>query len=377
MVKAYKYRILPTDDQKETLGKWFGSCRFVYNLGLEAKIAAWTSLKKNVSCFDLMKQLTELKHTECPWLKECNAQSLESALTNLDNAYTSFFKGGGFPKFKKRSAQQTMQFRQGTKIKDGKLVLSKLGNLDIIIHRPFFGEIRTVTISKTSTGKYFASILVKTENEIPVKKKVLENTSVGIDVGLKTFATLSDGQKFDNPKYLANQLKRLKVEQRTLARKYKKGVKITEQSKGYQKQKLLVALLHEKISNQRKDFLHKTSTAIVKQFDTICLENLNIGGMVQNSSLSKAISDVGWYEFSRMIEYKCEWYGKNIRYIGRFEPSSKICSNCGAINKELKLSDREWVCSKCSVHHDRDKNAAKNIKNFGLRTKPSIVNVSR
>jgi putative transposase len=219
--------------------------------------------------------------------------------------------------------------------------------------------------------------LVENGKELPKPKKIKEKTTVGIDVGLKTFATLSDGQKFENPKYLHQQLQRLKKEQRTLARRYKRGVKISDQSKGYHKQRLVVAKLHEKISNQRADFLQKTSTAIIKQYDTICLEDLNIAGMIKNKNLAKAISDVSWSEFNRMLEYKAEWYGKNIRYIGRFDPSSKICSVCGTINKELKLSDREWNCEKCSTPHDRDENAAKNIKIFGLRTKPSTVNVSR
>lgn len=371
MLKAYKYCLLPTDEQKQILASWFGSCRFIYNLGLESKIAAWTSLQKNVSCFDLMRQLTELKNTECTWLSECPRQSLESAITNLDNAYTKFFKGGGFPKFKKRSGRQSMQFRQDSKIKGGKIFLTKIGGIDFIQHRPLGeGDIRTVTVSKTPSGKYFVSILVKNYKELPDKKTISTETSVGIDVGLKTFATLSDGETFENPKYLNHQLKRLRVEQRKLDRKHKKGIKIADQSNGYHNQKIVVAKLHEKITNQRKDFLQKVTTSIIKKYDTICIENLNVKGMMQNRKLSKAISDVSWFEFNRMLEYKAEWNGKNLIYIGRFEPSSKICSNCGNIFKELKLSDREWDCEKCGTHHDRDANAAINIKNFGLRGKP-------
>ena len=377
MLKSYKYCLLPTDKQKQTLASWFGSCRFIYNLGLEVKIAGWTSARKNVTCFDLMRQLTELKKTECPWLSECPRQSLESALTNIDNAYTAFFKGGGFPKFKKRSGHQSIQFRRDSKIIGNQIFLTKIGSIDFIQHRPFKGEIRTVTVSKTPANKYFVSILVQDGKELPEKKLAKEKKTVGIDVGLKTFVTLSDGQKFENPKYLHQQLQRLKKEQRTLARRYKKGVKTTDQSKGWHKQRLVIAKLHEKISNQRQDFLHKTSTAIIKQFDTICLEDLNVAGMVKNKNLSKAISDVSWSEFNRMLEYKADWYGKNIRYIGRFDPSSKICSVCGNIFKELKLSDRVWTCEKCGTTHDRDENAAKNIKTFGLKTRPSIAKVSQ
>lgn len=375
MLKSYKYCLLPTEEQKKILANWFGAVRFIYNIGLEAKIAAWVSLRKSVSCFDLMKQLTELKDTECTWLSECPRQSLESAITNLDNAYTKFFKGGGFPKFKKRSNRQSIIFRRDSKVEAGKIRLTKIGWIDFVQHRTFEGEIRTVTVSKTPAGKYFVSILVKDEKEMPDKKPVTEETTVGIDVGLKTFATLSDGQTFENPKYLHEQLKRLKKEQRTLARRYKKGVKISEQSKGWHKQKLVVAKLHEKIANKRTDFLQKTSTVIIKQFDTICLEDLNIKGMMKNRTLAKSISDVSWSEFNRMLEYKAEWYGKTIKRIGRFDPSSKICSSCGNINKELKLEHREWDCGKCGAHHDRDGNAAKNIKSFGLKAKPSTANV--
>lgn len=374
MLKAYKYRIYPTLEQQQTLSEWFGSCRFVYNLGLEAKVAAWTSLKKNVTCFDLMKQLTELKHTECQWLKNVCAQSLESSITNLDKAYTKFFKGGGFPKFKKKTGRQSIQFRQGSSVLNNKLYLQKFGFVDIVIHREFNGEIRTVTVSRTVTGKYYASILVKDDSKIPDKKPISDISSVGIDLGITNFATLSDGKVFENPKYLQKQLGRLKKEQRTLDRRYKKGVPVVEQSKGWHKQKLVVALLHEKIKNQRQDFLHKTSSAIIKQYDTICLEDLNISGMVKNHRLSKSISDASWHQFNSQLEYKADWNGKNIKKIGRFDPSSKICSNCGTINKELKLGHREWECKKCGIFHDRDKNAAINIKIFGLRAKPSVAN---
>lgn len=375
MLKAYKYCLLPTDEQKETLAQWFGQVRFIYNLGLETKIAGWVSQKKHVSCFDLMRQLTELKKTECPWLAECPRQSLESSLTHLDNAYTRFFKGGGFPTFKKRSSSQSITFRRESKIIGDKIQLSKIGLIDFVQHRPVGkGDIRTVVVSKTATSKYFVSILVENHKELPAKKIVKEKSTVGIDVGLKTFATLSDGQTFENPKYLHEQLRRLRIEQRTLARRYKKGINTADQSKGWHKQKLVVAKLHEKIKNQRQDFLHKTSTSIIKKYDTVCLEDLNIAGMIKNRNLSKAISDVSWSEFMTMLTYKAEWYGKNIVKIGRFDPSSKICSDCGNVFKGLTLSMREWVCEKCGSVHDRDLNAAINIKKFGSKARPSTVN---
>jgi putative transposase len=232
-----------------------------------------------------------------------------------------------------------------------------------------------VTVSKTSTGKYFVSILVENQKELPKKKPIREETTVGIDLGVKVFATLSNGTAFDNPKYLRGKLKRLRVEQRRMSRRFKKGAK--QQSKSYQKQKLLVATLHEHIRNQREDYLHKVSTQIIRCFDTICLEDLNIQGMMQNEKLALSIGEVGWYKFKTMLEYKAQWYGKNILYIGRFQPSSKLCSHCGWVFKELTLKDRSWTCGSCGFHHERDENAAKNIKTFGLRNRPSTANVSQ
>ncbi len=374
MLKAYRYCLLPNDAQKEQLQKFFGVCRFAYNIGLETKIASYTSAKVNLSCFDLIKQIGELKK-DYEWITECPAQAVQMALRNLDNAYTKFFKGGGFPKFKNKHNRQSVQFPQNTDVdfENGKIRLPKLKWVDCVFDRKFKGIVKTVTVSKTTTDKYFVSILVDNGQDLPIKKPIIENTTVGIDMGIKTFATLSDGTSFENIKRLRNNLKRLRVEQRTLARRLKKGAK--EQSKGYKKQKLVVAKLHEKIKNQREDYLHKVSTSIIKKYDTVCLEDLNIKGMMKNHKLALAVGEVGWNSFEAKLTYKAEWNGKNIIYIGRFEPSSKICSTCGTINKELKLQHREWVCEKCNTQHDRDKNAAINIKNFGLRYKPVQSNV--
>lgn len=376
MLKAYKYCLLPSKIQKENLAVFFGSCRFVYNLALETKIATYASSKKNLTCFDLHKQMKELKDNEASWLKDCPSQSLQMSLRNLDNAYTNFFRGGGFPKFKNKHSKQSLQFPQGVKIDftGNTIFLPKLKNVNVILHRKFDGQIKTVTVSKNTANKYFVTVLVENQNKLPSKKNITEDTAVGIDMGIKTFATLSDGSSFENINSLKTNLKRLRVEQRTLLRRFKKGSK--EQSKNYYKQKLIVAKLHEHIKNKRQDYLHKVSTLIIKKYDTIVLEDLGIKGLMKNHNLALSIGDVGWNKFETFLNYKAEWYGKNIIYIGRFEPSSKICSVCGNINKELKLHNRTWSCAKCTTLHDRDKNAAVNIKNFGLRNKPLSLNVS-
>ncbi len=358
MLKAFKYKLNPTEEQKILLNKHIGACRFIYNLALETKQIAYISNKTNLSCFDLHKQLTDLKE-ELPWLKELNSQSLQQAITNLDKAYTAFFKGqNDFPKFKKKSKSVSFNIPQSIKIENNKLFIPKFNKsngIDIILHRPIKGEIRQATITRTPTGKYFVSVLCETgEINIP-KNNINEETTIGIDLGVKTYIVTSDGMEYNNPKFLRKVQNKLKYVQR----KYSKH-------KGKRtKQKL--ALLHEKVVNKRKDFLHKTSTKLIRENQTICLENLNVSGMIKNHNLAQAISDVSWSTFITMLEYKAEWYGVNILRIGRFEPSSKTCSNCGYINKQLTLKNREWTCPKCNIEHNRDVNAALNIKNFSLR----------
>ena len=378
MLKAFKYCILPTEEQQTQLAQIFGCVRFVYNLGLETKITAYKQYGKTLNCFDLINQVVDLKEEE-EWLKECPSQALQMSLRNLDNAYTAFFRGAGFPKFKSKRGKQSFQLPQGVKVdfggadrRNGKVFLPKLKWVNCVFSREFSGKIKTVTVSRVPSGKHFVSFLVDTEQPKPIKQPISRDTAVGIDLGVKVFATLSDGQVFANHKFLSQSLNRLRLEQRTLARRFKKGQK--EQSKNWQKQKLVVAKLHETITNQRKDFLHKASTQIIKEYDTVCLENLNTSGLLQNRKLSRAIGEMGWAEFNTMLEYKAEWYGKNILRIGRFEPSSRICSVCGWHNKELKLSDRVWTCANGHTV-ERDQNAALNILDFGLRSQPLLGNV--
>ncbi len=360
MYKARKYRIYPTNSQKELIHKHCGSVRFLYNLALETKTMAYLGSKVNLSRYDLQKQIVDLKK-ELPWLKETNSQSLQVSLLNLDTAYSNFFKGrADFPKFKKKSNRGSFNVPQNVIVSDGRLIIPKFKEgIKINLHRDLVGTIKQATVSFTPTGKYFVSILCETGEDLPTKPKVTEENSVGIDLGIKDFLVTSEGEVIDNPKFLRNSIDRLKVLQRRASKK-QKG------SSNRKKANKRVAVLHEKIKNQRQDFLHKISTKLIRENQTICLENLGISNMIKNHNLAQSISDVSWGEFNRMIEYKAEWYGVNILRIGRFEPSSKTCS-CGAINKELKLSDRVWKCKSCGRVNERDLLAANNIKKFALK----------
>jgi putative transposase len=356
MLKAFKYKINPTNEQTILLNKHIGSSRFVYNLALETKNSAYVGNKVNLSCFALHKQLTELK-TECEWLKEINSQSLQQSITNLDKAYTAFFKGqNSFPKFKKKSNGGSFNIPQNVILENDKLIIPKFKKgIDIVLHRPIKGEIRQATISRTPTGKYFVSILCETGDVIKTKLTIKEETTIGIDLGIKTFIVVSNGKEYDNPKFLRKAQSKLKYIQRKYSKKKGKRTK----------QKL--AVLHKKVANQRKDFLHKVSSELINNHDSIAIETLQVSNMLKNHTLAQAIQDAGWGMFVTMLEYKAKWQGKNIMKIGTFEPSSKTCSCCGHINKELTLKDREWTCKGCGTLLNRDVNAAINIKNSALR----------
>jgi putative transposase len=359
LYKAYKYRLYPNQEQEVLLSKHFGHCRFLWNLALETKTNAYLSAKVNYSRFDLQKQLVELKK-ECEWLKEVNSQSLQSVLQNLDLAYKKFFKGAGFPKFKSKHTKQSFHIPQNVKVENGRLVIPKFKKqgINIKLHRPLEGIIKSANISRTPTGKYFVSILCETSVECSPKSDIQEETTIGIDLGIKYFAVTSDREVIKNPKFLRKSIDRLKVLQRRASKKQK-------DSQNRKKANRRVSLLHEKIKNQRQDFLHKVSAKLIRENQTICLENLGVSNMMKNHCLAQAISDVSWSEFNRMIEYKAEWYGVNVLRIGRFAPSSKACE-CGKINKDLKLSGRVWACE-CGKVMERDLNAARNIKKFALK----------
>jgi putative transposase len=356
MLKAYKYRIYPTEDQSVLINKHIGSVRFLYNLALETKQKAWIGNRIDLNRYDLQKQLKDLKN-DLTWLKEINSQSLQVALMNLDAAYLRFFKGqNNFPRFKSKDrGKQSFTIPQNIKIEDDKLIIPKFREgINVVLHRQIKGTIKQATISRTPTGKYFVSILCETGEKCKTKPKVTEGNTVGVDLGIKDFLITSDGERFENPKHLRKAQSKLKYIQRKYSRNKGKRTK----------HKLVKA--HEKVANQRKDFLHKISTKLIRESQSIALENLNVSGMLKNHNLAQSIADVSWSEFNRMLEYKAEWHGVNILRIGHFEPSSKTCS-CGVINKDLKLSDRTWTCKSCGTTHDRDILAACNIKKFALK----------
>lgn len=368
MLKTYVYRIYPNKEQEILITKHFDCTRFIYNWGLEKKITYYEQNKKSLSYFDLAKQLTKLKQEKkYSWLYEVSNPALQQSLRHLDNAFTKFFREKkGFPKFKsKKNARHSYSLPEKVRInfKQQTIILPKFKKpLKIRVDRIFEGKIKTCTISKTPTNKYFISILVQTNDVLPKKPKIEENTAIGIDLGIKDFAILSTGEKIENQKNLAKLIPRLKVLQKRASRK-QKG------SNNRKKANLRLALLHEKVTNRRNDFLHKLSHRLThdNQVNTLCLETLNVQGMIKNHRLAQAISDVSWSKFNDYLDYKTEWYGKNLIRIGQFEPSSKVCSVCGNINNELKLSDREWSCKNCHTHHDRDINASKNILKFALQ----------
>ena len=363
MVKGYKYRIYPNKDQEQQINQMLGNARFVYNWALDKRIKEYQSEKKSISAFSIMMDLTQLKkQPEYDWLNLSVAQSLQQSVVNMDKAFTRFFKQKkGFPKFKsKHIGTHHVGFPQNTKIdfETDKISLPKLGWIKTKISRTFEGKIKTSTIEKTPTGKFFVSITVELPDVKVKQKPISKVNAVGIDTGIKTFAVLSDGTEIENPKHLKSNLQRLKVLQRRASKK-QKG------SANRRKANLKVALLHEKISNQRMDFLHKTTTAIAKQYHTVACENLNISGMLRNHKLAQSIADLGLGKFYTLLQYKMAEQGGNYLEIGRFEPSSKMCG-CGAINKNLKLSDREWVCPVCGRINQRDELASRNILKFAL-----------
>lgn len=364
MIKAYRYRLNPTESQRIFFEKSFGCTRFVYNWALSMRIEAYQKDKTRIGWVDICKRMTELKKQEdTVWLNEVSTMSLQSSIRNMDAAFTRFFREKkGFPKFKsKKEPRKSFQFVQQVSIdfERNRIKFPKAGWVKFFKNRTFEGKIGTVTVSKNASGRYYVSVLVEDGKELPAKAPIKYDTAVGIDVGIKDFAVLSNGQVYANPKYLEKSEQRLKVLQRRFAKK-QKGSNRRERAR------IQLAKQYERVRNCRANFIHQVTSRIVRENQTIIIEDLNIQGMVKNHNLAKSISSASWHEFFRQLEYKCEWQGKNLIKIGRFEPSSKMCT-CGYVNKELKLSQREWTCPNCGQINDRDLLAAINIKRFGLQ----------
>jgi putative transposase len=359
--RAYKFRFYPTDEQKRILARTFGCCRFVYNWALRKKTDAYYNERQRLYYKDLSEALTHLKQQEgLSWLSEVSSVPLQQALRHLDKAFLNFFEGrGAYPTFKKKRGQQAATYTANAFTwRDGNMTLAKMGEpLAIRWSRslPDRAKPSSVTVTKDCAGRYFISILVEEEiAHLPQSEQ-----TIGADLGVKSFVALSDGEIVGNPKFFAKDEKKLARAQKRHAKK-KKGCKNRE------KVRKKVARIHARIADRRRDFLHKLSTRLIRENQTICVETLAVKNMVKNHSLAKAISDVGWGEFVSQLEYKAQWYGRTLVKIDRWYPSSKRCSHCGHLLDALSLDVREWMCPECDTHHERDINAAKNVLAVGL-----------
>lgn len=372
ILKAYKFRIYPNKIQQSELAVQFGHSRFVYNRFIDNRKTTFLTTGKSVSFYDFKKQVTAMKQQpEFAWLKDADSQVLQASLEDADRAYQNFFrnhKAGtlppvgkkprkdgmpkGYPTFWSKHDDQSIRYPQRFKLAGKRIYLPKVGWVKGVFHRDIEGLTKNATVSKTKSGRYFVSIQCEVEIDVPEQNP----NAVGVDVGLKSFATLSTGEKIDAPKFLRRSERLLKIRQRRLSHKVKG-------SSNRNKARHRVAVQHERVANQLKDFHHQISRQLVNSFGLIAVEDLNIRGMMRNPHLAKSIADVGWSQFLNFVEYKQKWNGGKLIRNDRWFASSKTCSDCGAVNHSLKLSDREWVCVSCGAIHDRDENAAINHLN--------------
>lgn len=368
---AYKYRIYPTKDQEILLTKHFGCVRFVWNYFLNERKEYYLKnkeeveskrLKRGLNYYDNAKQLTILRK-EKEWLQECNCQSMQASLKHLDSAYRMFFrKTHGFPNFKNKDNKQSFTIPQNFKLENNKIYFAKFREgIKVEEHRKLDGKFVVATLSKTTTNKYYVSIIVEKE----IEALLISDKTIGIDLGIKELIVCSDGIKHSNIRPLRTLETKLKYKQKQLSKKLKG-------STNRKRARIKVAIIHEKIKNIRKDHIHKITNAITNENQVIIAENLNVQGMMQNHNLAKAIGDVSWNEIHRQLEYKSKWKGRIYHRIDRFFPSSKMCSSCNYINNDLRLKDRVWNCPNCDVKLDRDLNASINILNQGLNNLKAV-----
>ena len=363
MKKAFKYRIYPNKAQQALLQSTFGCCRFVYNKTLDIRKTAYETDKTKLSKFDCINRMAALKD-EYTWLRDVPAVCLVQAVDNMDKAYQNFFKfSKGYPKFKtKHHSRKSCCFpgqSSGVLQDISRLKLSKLGLVKYKKDREFVGILRHIVVTQESDGKYYASCLVDTGVEAPKPQPIDASTTVGIDLGLKDFIVTSDGRKIPNPRFYA-------TIDRRIARLQKHESRKTKGSKRRARIRLKINKLYSKKRNLIKNYIYHVAKTLLRESQTLVMENLNIGGMVKNHKLAKSILNICWGELHRVLEYKSQWLGHNLIFIDRWAPSTKTCSHCGFHNSTLTLSDRSWTCPGCGTHHDRDGNAALNIKRMGL-----------
>jgi len=376
IVKAYKYKLRPTVKQRNKLNQAIGCARFIYNWGLSVRKDAYERDKSKVTYVDTAKMLTSLKQQEeYKWLKDAAVESLQQSLRCLDAAFKNFFrdKSVGYPKFKsKRKSRESVKYvnRVHFDFSAWRVQIPKIGKVKLCKNRAFdqgVWKAKTLTVHKDKCGGYWCTVVVHGDIEERPKTKVEPQSAVGIDVGIKAFATLSDGSAIENPKFLRRH-------ERKLARLQRHFSKTQKDSNRREAMRLKIARLQRKIANKRYDFLQKATTALIGTYDTICLESLKVGNMMKNHHLAKSIQDASWCEFKRQLIYKADWHGKNVLQVDAFFPSSKTCGCCGYKNDSLKLSDRFWACPQCGKTLDRDLNAALNIRNECLKNhkRPSV-----